>query len=84
VEITEVETRVKQAIARVLQMDAAEINSDSNFIFDLGADSQQSVELVAAFEEEFEIEMDEDGALEVQSVQDAVAFIAEVIKTLGD
>ena len=46
-EITEVETRVKQAIARVLQMDVAEINSDSNFIFDLGADSQQSVELVA-------------------------------------
>ena len=38
-EITEVETRVKQAIARVLQMDVAEIDSDSNFIFDLGADS---------------------------------------------
>ena len=83
-EITEVETRVKQAIAHVLQMDVAEINSDSNFIFDLGADSQQSVELVAAFEEEFEIEMDEDGALEVQNVQDAVRFIAGVIEALDD
>jgi acyl carrier protein len=79
VEISEVESRVKQAIVRVLQIDMDEINADSNFIFDLGADSQQSVELVAAFEEEFEMEMDEDAALGVQNVQDAVTFIAGIV-----
>ena len=75
-EKSEVQTRVKKAIARVLKIDEAEIADDANFIFDLGADSMQSLELVAAFEEEFEIEMDEDKALEVQTVSDAVEYIA--------
>ena len=48
-------------------------------IFDLGADSMQSLELVAAFEEEFDIEMDEDKALEVQTVGNAADFIAEYL-----
>ena len=75
----EIETRVKQTIARVLDMDPAEIEKESNFVFDLGADSRQSVELVAAFEEEFDVEMDEDQALAVQSVGDAVDFIATLV-----
>ncbi|MBN1541126.1 acyl carrier protein [candidate division KSB1 bacterium] len=75
-ETTEVHTRVKAVIARVLKMEAGQIKDDANFIFDLGADSMQSLELVAAFEEEFGIEMDEDKALEVQTVSDAVDFIA--------
>jgi acyl carrier protein len=57
-------------------MDSSEIADDANFIFDLGADSMQSLELVAGFEEEFDIEMDEEGALEVQNIDDAVNFIA--------
>ena len=57
-------------------MDSTEIADDANFIFDLGADSMQSLELVAGFEEEFGIEMDEDKALEVQNIDDAVDFIA--------
>jgi len=75
----EVETRVKKVIATVLEIDADEIKPESNFVFDLGADSQQSIELVAGFEEEFEIEMDEAKALAVQNVADAVNFIAEVV-----
>ncbi len=75
-----IETRVKKVIAKVLQISPAEIKSTSNFVFDLGADSQQSIELVAAFEEEFEIEMDEDEALGVQNVGDAVSFIARLVK----
>ena len=75
----EIETRVKETIARVLDMGPEEIASSSNFVFDLGADSRQSVELVAAFEEEFDIEMDEDEALAVQSVGDAVDFIASIV-----
>ena len=46
---------------------------------DLGAESIQSIELVAAFEEEFDIEMDEDAALAVKNVSDAVRFINEVL-----
>jgi acyl carrier protein len=72
--------RVKKVIAEVLKMDQAEIVDDANFIFDLGADSMQSLVLVGAFEEEFGIDMDEDKALEVQNVADAVAFISGYLK----
>lgn len=73
----ELKQKVKEVIARVLEIDIDEISDGANFIFDLGADSAQSLELVAGFEEEFDIEMDEDKALEVQNVSDAVNFISE-------
>ncbi|MBS4035044.1 MAG: acyl carrier protein [Ignavibacterium sp.] len=76
----EVQNRVKKVIAKVLKVNEDSISDNSNFIFDLGADSLQSVELVAAFEEEFQIEMEEDKALEVQTVSDAVEFISQYIK----
>ena len=49
-------------------------------MFDLGAESTQSIQLVAAFEEEFNIEMDAEDALSVQSVADAAAFIQKYLK----
>ena len=72
----EIQQRVKKVVAKVLNMDESEIADDANFIFDLGADSMQSLELVAGFDEEFDIEMDQDKALEIQSISDAVDFIA--------
>jgi acyl carrier protein len=83
VEKSEVQARVKKVITKVLKIDSASITEDANFIFDLGADSMQSLELVAAFEEEFSIEMDEDKALTIQTVADAVVFIADYIKKKG-
>lgn len=77
----EVTKRVKKVIASVLKVAESEVADDANFIFDLGADSTQSIELVAAFEEEFDIEMDEAKALEVQTVSDAVAFISGYLNT---
>ena len=71
----EVTQRVKKVVSEVLKIPLSEIADDANFIFDLGANSMQSVLLVGAFEEEFDIEMDEDGALEVQNIADAVEFI---------
>jgi len=71
----DVQKRVIKVVANVLKMDVSEITPDANFIFDLGADSMQSLELVAGFEEEFDIELDEDKALAVQTVSDAVDFI---------
>lgn len=77
---SEIQSRVKKVISKVLKIDVENIGDDANFIFDLGADSLQSVELVAAFEEEFQIEMEEDKALEVQTVSDAAKFISQYLK----
>ncbi|TVQ73252.1 MAG: acyl carrier protein [Balneolaceae bacterium] len=76
----DVQQRVKKVIARVLEISEDQIADDANFIFDLGADSMQSMELVAAFEEEFDIEMDEEKALDVQTVSHAVEFISSYLK----
>jgi len=78
-EKSEVQEKVKKVVANVLKLDPEEVVDDANFIFDLGADSMQSLELVAAFEEEFDIEMDEDKALAIQTVSDAVEFIASYL-----
>ena len=78
-EKNEILTQVKDVVSNVLKVESSEITDESNFIFDLGADSMQSVELVAGFEEEFDIEMDQDKALEIQSIEDAVNFIAEYV-----
>jgi len=78
-EKSEILARVKEVVSNVLKIDASEITDDANFIFDLGADSMQSVELVAGFEETFDIEMDQDKALEVQNIDDAVNFIGEYL-----
>jgi acyl carrier protein len=75
----EVQTRVKKVVSRVLKMEESEIADDANFIFDLGADSMQSLELVAGFEEEFDIELDQDKALEVQSIDGAVSFVQQYV-----
>ena len=78
-----VEDRVKKVTGKVLGVDPAEIKSEHNFAFDLGAESVQSVELVARFEEEFGINMDEDAALSVDTVGGAVDFITKVCKEQG-
>jgi acyl carrier protein len=73
--LEEVKNRVKKVTAEVLEMNVTEIGDDSNFVTDLGATSLQSIRLVAGFEEEFNIEMDEDKSLQVQTVSGAVTFI---------
>ena len=74
-QIEEVKTRVKKVTAEVLEMNVSEIADNANFVTDLGATSLQSIRLVAGFEEEFNIEMDEDKSLQVQTVSEAVTFI---------
>jgi acyl carrier protein len=81
--MTTVEERVKAVTANVLKLNIDEIRMDDNFTADLGAESVQSIELVAMFEEEFGIEMDEDAALSVQTVGEAVEFITAVCKEQG-
>ena len=71
--------RIKKVTAELLKVDINSIKENSRFVEDLGAESIQSIELVAAFEEEFDIEMDEDAALAVKSVGDAVFFIDKLM-----
>jgi acyl carrier protein len=78
-----VEQRVKTVVGRVLEMDAARIRPEHSFTFDLGAKSVQSVELVAAFEEEFGVELDEDGALAVTTVGGAIEFLTQACRDQG-
>ena len=72
----EIKERVYKVVAQVLKIDANQIQENHHFTTDLGAESVQSVELMAGFEEEFDIEMDEDEALTVQDVGGAIGFIA--------
>ncbi|HID76248.1 MAG TPA: acyl carrier protein [Planctomycetaceae bacterium] len=78
-----VQERVIAVTARVLGLDPAKIKPEHAFTVDLGAESVQSVELVAMFEEEFGIEMDEDEALSVQTVGEAAEYIAKVCREQG-
>jgi acyl carrier protein len=71
--------RVKNVVARQLKIKLDDIKNESDFVKDLGADSMASIELVAAFEAEFDIEMDEDAALSVKTVGKAVEFIQRIV-----
>jgi acyl carrier protein len=74
---TDVFERVKKVVSEQLTVDAEQIKPDSTFIEDLGADSLDIVELVMAFEEEFDIEIPDEAAEKILSVQDAVNYINE-------
>jgi acyl carrier protein len=76
---SEVMERVVKVVCEVLNVDRDMVEDDSSFVFDLGAESTQSVQLVAAFEEEFGIEMDNEAALSVETVGGAVEFILECV-----
>ena len=79
-EKTEVAQRVNKVVCQVLGVSEDMLTPEAHFVFDLGAESTQSVELVAAFEAEFNIEMDDEAALGVETVGGAAEFIAEYVK----
>jgi acyl carrier protein len=70
-----VEERVKQIIVEQLGVDEAEVTPKSSFVDDLGADSLDTVELVMAFEEAFDVEIPDEDAEKIRTVQDAVSYI---------
>ena len=77
--MSDVEKRVKEVVVRTLKVDPARLTDDVRFVEDLGAESIQSIELVAAFEDEFDIEMDDDEALGVKTVRKAIEFIENML-----
>ena len=70
-----IKERVKEIICEQLGVSAEEVKSKASFIDDLGADSLDTVELVMAFEEEFEIEIPDEEAEGIQTVKNAVDYI---------
>lgn len=71
----DVEAKVKEIIVEQLGVDAEEVTSTASFVEDLGADSLDTVELVMAFEEEFDIEIPDEEAEKIATVTDAVKYI---------
>ena len=71
------EEKVKKIIIDQLGVDEAEVTAEAKFIDDLGADSLDTVELVIALEEEFGIEIPDEDAENIATVQDAITYIKE-------
>lgn len=73
----DIAVRVKQLVSDNLGVDGAKINETSSFVDDLGADSLDTVELVMALEEEFGIEIPDEDAEKIQTVQDAISYVTD-------
>ena len=73
------EEKVKNLVISQLGVDAGKVTNDSLFVDDLGADSLDTVELVMAFEEEFDIEIPDEDAQKIRSVVDAIKYLGEKV-----
>jgi len=77
--MSDIADRVKKIVVEHLGVDEDKVVENASFIDDLGADSLDTVELVMAFEEEFGIEIPDDGAENIQTFGDAIKFISETL-----
>ncbi|MBY0354759.1 MAG: acyl carrier protein [Rickettsiales bacterium] len=75
--MSDIAERVKKIVVEHLGVEADKVTSEASFIDDLGADSLDTVELVMAFEEEFNCEIPDDAAEKIQTVKDAVSYLEE-------
>ena len=73
--MSETNDRVKKIVVEHLGVEAEKVTEDASFIDDLGADSLDIVELVMAFEEEFGVEIPDDAAEKITTVNDAIAYL---------
>lgn len=73
--MSSIEERVKKIVAEQLSVGEDQVTPEASFVDDLGADSLDTVELVMALEEEFEIDIPDEEAEKIVSVQDAINYI---------
>ncbi|RVU18823.1 acyl carrier protein [Methylobacterium oryzihabitans] len=73
--MSDIAERVKKIVVEHLGVEPEKVTEGANFIDDLGADSLDTVELVMAFEEEFNVEIPDDAAETIQTVGDAIKFL---------
>ena len=74
-ESTDIDAKIKEIVVEHLGVDEAKVTPEASFIDDLGADSLDTVELVMAFEEAFNVEIPEDAAEKIATVKDAIDYI---------
>ena len=67
--------KIKSIVADQLGVDEDQVTEDASFIDDLGADSLDTVELIMAFEEEFDVEIPDEDAQKIKTVKDVIAYI---------
>ena len=72
----EIASKVKEIIIEELGVDAEKVTDQASFIDDLGADSLDTVELVMAFEEEFDLEIPDEDAEKMRTVADVVSYVS--------
>lgn len=72
-------TRVQKIVKEQLEVELSEVKPEANFANDLGADSLDTVELVMALEEEFDIEIPDEAAEKITTVQEAVDYISNKV-----
>lgn len=75
--MTSIDERVKQIVVEQLGVDEAEVTPEASFVDDLGADSLDQVELVMAFEEGFDLEIPDEHAEKIRTVQGAINYIEQ-------
>jgi len=75
--MSDIEERVKKIVAKNLDVENSRITPEASFVEDFGADSLDQVELVMAFEEEFDVQIPDDVAEKIKTVADTVKFISE-------
>jgi len=73
--MSDIEAKVKEIIVEQLSVNPDDVTAEAKFLEDLGADSLDIVELVMAFEEEFELDIPDEEAEKIRTVGDAVAYI---------
>lgn len=78
--MSDVAERCRKVIARLLKVPQEKVTLQANFVRDLGMESVQSIELIAALEEEFDIEIDTDRAQANDTVAKAIAQVEETVK----
>lgn len=78
--MSSVEERVKKIVVEQLGVDEEQVTNQASFVEDLGADSLDTVELVMAFEEEFEAEIPDEDAEKITTVQQAIDYISAQAK----
>ena len=81
--MSDISDKVKAIICDQLMVDADEVNDESSFVEDLGADSLDTVELIMEFEDEFGVEISDENAEKISTVGEAVAYLEKLMAEKG-
>jgi len=77
--MSDIHARIVKVICEQLDIDASKVTNEADFLEDLGADSLDTVELVMAFEEEFDVEIPDDTAEKIKTVNDVLALVSNKV-----